>query len=104
MQILRRRLSRNLEGDKENIVNEYITKEVLTKEECDEVADYFDDDYEAEYDAGIFRDMNGALFSLNLDRLTETLKALCSDEESPEIFKTILKKIKDLHQYELWLE
>ena len=95
------------EGTVETIINQRIEKEVLTKDELDELNDKFGDDYECAYhEYGLCYDINEELNIIILDKLAEGLTSYLKEEdpEEEETLRGILAKVKPLRKYDLDFE
>ena len=94
------------EGTVETIINQRIEKEVLTKDELDELNDKFGDDYERAYEYGLCYDINEELNIIILDKLAEGLTSYLKEEdpEEEETLRGILAKVKPLRKYDLDFE
>lgn len=115
-QILRKFLKKTIEPSgtydggtitvaKETIVNECIEKELLTKDELQELIDQFGDDYEVAWDTyGLMFDFTEELCEIDLDKLALGLENFLKDEEEYESLKEIAKKIEPWRAYDLDFE
>jgi len=108
MQVLRKRLSRKLEDGKETIVNEYIKKELLTKEDLYVLDDWFDD-YEAANDAGIWFDRVETVSLIELSILVEVLKEIVEDKDNEDLsvfddIRSLWLKLIPWKEYDLHFE
>lgn len=92
---------------KETIINERIEKELLTKDELQELIDQFEqDDYEEAYNEyGLMLDMNEELCSITLDTLYEGLHSFLENNkgEHPNL-EEIENKIEPWRAYDLDFE
>ena len=105
-QVLRKFLKKTIEGNTETIINERIEKELLTKDELQELLDQFgNDDYEDQYHTyGFVIDYQEELSSIILDTLAEGLRNFLKDEEEYESLKEIGNKIEPWRAYDLDFE
>jgi hypothetical protein len=111
-QILRKFVKKTVVGTVETIINERIEKELLTKEDIEEISSCLaeDDPEEAFTSYGIITDWDGDIVSLVLDTLTEGLTDFLKDDKDEdgqyehERLHEVLKKIEPMRIYDLDFE
>ena len=109
MQILRREISRKIEGNFENVRNEYLKKEILTQDEIHELLDHFDD-YEEAYTSGLAIDFNDELVWIDIHNLLSSIEDYidhCVEDDKEtmiyKLFKDLEKRLDKWDKFTLWL-
>ena len=105
----RKTIETKTEGEFEyNKIHVFKLNNILLIEQLESLSEKDEDDYEEAYFHGFIFDMDGCLWSIDVDRLTTHLKqeieCKYTDDEDEEEYKVLIEDLKQFEGYELYLK
>lgn len=106
--IVKKLIETKTEGEYEILKYHKIEVNDITQTEINELTEEFsDDDYEDQYNAGIFNDLNGDIYLIDVDKFIEAFENREKFDEDdnvlPKSENSIINKLKKYTGYELIL-